>query len=98
MRCLAFRGFVYTYYSDPGLSTVSTGSREGRDQEERVAGLFFEQALLPQGWARDIRIAIDAGRMLSVETAASPQAGDERHSIGLPGISNLHSHAFQRGM
>jgi formimidoylglutamate deiminase len=63
-----------------------------------VAGLFFEQALLSQGWARDVRIAIDAGRVLSVETAASPQAGDERHSIGLPGISNLHSHAFQRGM
>jgi formimidoylglutamate deiminase len=63
-----------------------------------VAGLFFKEALLPQGWARDIRIAIDAGRLLSVEAATSPQAGDERHSIGLPGISNLHSHAFQRGM
>jgi formimidoylglutamate deiminase len=63
-----------------------------------VAGLFFEQALLPQGWARDVRIAIGAGRVFSVETATSPRAGDERHSIGLPGISNLHSHAFQRGM
>jgi formiminoglutamate deiminase len=63
-----------------------------------VAGLFFEQVLLPQGWARDVRIAIDAGRVFSVETATSPRAGDERHSIGLPGMSNLHSHAFQRGM
>ena len=25
-------------------------------------------------------------------------AGDERHAIGLPGMGNLHSHAFQRGM
>jgi formimidoylglutamate deiminase len=63
-----------------------------------VAGLFFEQALLPQGWARDVRIAVDAGRLVSVEAGVLAQPGDERHPIGLPGISNLHSHAFQRGM
>jgi formimidoylglutamate deiminase len=63
-----------------------------------VAGLFFEQALLPQGWARDVRIAVDAGRLVSVEAGASAQPNDERHRIGLPGIANLHSHAFQRGM
>jgi formimidoylglutamate deiminase len=63
-----------------------------------VAGVFFEQALLPQGWARDVRLAVDAGRLTSVEAGASAQPGDERHRIGLPGIANLHSHAFQRGM
>ncbi len=63
-----------------------------------MAGLFFEEALLPQGWARDVRIAVDAGRLMSVEAGASAQPGDERHRIGLPGMSNLHSHAFQRGM
>ena len=63
-----------------------------------MAGLFFEEALLPQGWTRDVRLAIDAGRLVSVRTATSAQAGDEQHSIGFPGISNLHSHAFQRGM
>jgi formimidoylglutamate deiminase len=63
-----------------------------------VAGLFFEQALLPQGWARDVRIAVDAGRLISVEAGALAQPSDERHRIGLPGIPNLHSHAFQRGM
>ena len=63
-----------------------------------MAGLFFEEALLPQGWARDVRIAVDGGRVVGVETGASAQVHDERHSIGLPGISNLHSHAFQRGM
>jgi formimidoylglutamate deiminase len=63
-----------------------------------VAGLFFEEALLPQGWARDVRIAVDAGRLMSVEAGDSAQPGDESHQIGLPGISNLHSHAFQRAM
>jgi formiminoglutamate deiminase len=63
-----------------------------------VSGLFFEQALLPQGWAREVRMVLDQGRLASVEPDASAQPGDERHRIGLPGMPNLHSHAFQRGM
>jgi formimidoylglutamate deiminase len=63
-----------------------------------VTGLFFEQALLPQGWASDVRIELDQGRLVRVEAGASAQAGDECHGIGLPGMPNLHSHAFQRGM
>ena len=56
------------------------------------------KALLPQGWCRDVRIAFDAGRIASVEAGASAAPGDERHAIALPGMPNLHSHAFQRGM
>jgi formimidoylglutamate deiminase len=63
-----------------------------------VAGLFFDEALLPQGWSRDVRIAVDAGRLVSVEAGVAAEPGDERHRIGLPAICNLHSHAFQRGM
>ncbi len=63
-----------------------------------MTGLFFEQALLPQGWAREVRIAIDAGLIVSVTSGGTAQPGDERHRIGLPGTCNLHSHAFQRGM
>ncbi len=63
-----------------------------------MTGLFFDQALLPQGWARDVRIAVDAGRIVSIASGSPAQSGDERHRIGLPGICNLHSHAFQRGM
>jgi formimidoylglutamate deiminase len=67
-------------------------------REERVAGLFFDEALLPQGWARDVRITVEAGRLAGVEAGVSPVAGDERHRIAIPGMPNLHSHAFQRGM
>ena len=63
-----------------------------------MSGLFFEEALLPQGWARDVRIAVDAGRIAGVAAGAVAEAGDEHHRIGIPGIANLHSHAFQRGM
>jgi formimidoylglutamate deiminase len=63
-----------------------------------VAGLFFDEALLPQGWVRDVRIAVEGGLVVSVTSGGEVAPGDERHRIGLPGISNLHSHAFQRGM
>ena len=55
-------------------------------------------ALLPQGWCRDVRIGFDAGRIASLEAGVAPAPGDERHAIVLPGMPNLHSHAFQRGM
>ena len=63
-----------------------------------MAGLFFDAALLPQGWARDVSIAVDAGRIVSVKSGAVAESGDEHHRIGLSGMGNLHSHAFQRGM
>ncbi|MDB5655505.1 MAG: formimidoylglutamate deiminase [Tardiphaga sp.] len=63
-----------------------------------MAGLFFAQALLPTGWAHDVRIGFDAGHITSIAVGVSPQAGDGHHAIGVPGMPNLHSHAFQRGM
>jgi formimidoylglutamate deiminase len=63
-----------------------------------VTRLFFDQALLAQGWARDVGIAVEAGRIVRIASGIPAEPGDERHRIGLPGIANLHSHAFQRGM
>jgi len=53
--------------------------------------------LLPDGWANDVRITLRDGLIAAIETGAEPDAG-ERHAIALPGLPNLHSHAFQRGM
>jgi len=63
-----------------------------------VTSIFAEQALLPDGWHADVRIAFTGDRITAVETAAGILPGDERHAILLPGMPNLHSHAFQRGM
>jgi formimidoylglutamate deiminase len=60
--------------------------------------LWFENALLPHGWARQVRIGIAGTRIAAVETGAPPLAGDERHGTALPGLCNVHSHGFQRGM
>lgn len=68
------------------------------DKSSATRTLFFGQALLPGGWAENVRIAIAGGLIESVTAGAAPQAGAERHAIGLPGMPNLHSHAFQRGM
>ena len=59
--------------------------------------LFFSQALLPAGWARDVRVMLDGASIGAVMEGAA-QPGDERHAIGVPGLSNLHSHGFQRGI
>jgi formimidoylglutamate deiminase len=53
-------------------------------------------ALLEGGWAARPRIGVDPrGVIASVETGAAPA---ERHFEGamLPGMTNLHSHSFQR--
>jgi formiminoglutamate deiminase len=60
--------------------------------------LWFESALLPSGWARGVRISASAGRIGHLSTDTQPQPGDERHAIALPGLPNVHSHAFQRGL
>jgi len=63
-----------------------------------MSALWFENALLPDGWARHVRIVIEAGRIASVTAGSPAEAEDERHANALPGIGNLHSHCFQRGM
>jgi formimidoylglutamate deiminase len=61
-------------------------------------GLHFTTALLQDGWAHDVRLTLEGGRIAAVERDVAAQPDDERAGIGLPGIANLHSHAFQRGM
>lgn len=60
--------------------------------------LWFESALLADGWAERVRVTLDGARIAAVETGVDPAAGDSRHGAAIPGLSNLHSHAFQRGM
>ena len=64
-----------------------------------IKTLFAEQALLPDRWARDVLIhygPVD-GRILKIERDAKA-GGDDHVGIVIPGMPNLHSHAFQRAM
>ncbi|MDE1173591.1 MAG: formimidoylglutamate deiminase [Parvibaculaceae bacterium] len=65
----------------------------------KTRAFFAPRALLPDGWAEHVRIGVnDAGKIVSVEAGASP--GDAALLAGplVPGMPNLHSHAFQRAM
>ena len=60
--------------------------------------LWFSSALLPGGWSAAVRLTVSEGLINRVETGVKPAASDERHGVAVPGLANLHSHAFQRAM
>src|ERR1700719_3506237 len=64
----------------------------------RMVNLWFASALLEPGWVENVRFGIDAGRIARIEAGIAATHDDEQHSIALPGIPNVHSHAFQRAM
>jgi formimidoylglutamate deiminase len=61
--------------------------------------LHADHALLPSGWARDVLLAWDdAGILQSVAPGAVASAAPRATGPVLPGMANVHSHAFQRAM
>jgi formiminoglutamate deiminase len=60
--------------------------------------IFAEQALLPDGWARQVEVQISSGCIKSLRSHSAPSAGSIRVNSLLPALANLHSHAFQRAM
>jgi formimidoylglutamate deiminase len=61
--------------------------------------LWAEVALLPAGFADGVRLEVDArGDLTQVETGAESANAERLSGVVLPGMPNLHSHAFQRAM
>ncbi|MCC6779411.1 MAG: formimidoylglutamate deiminase [Hyphomicrobiales bacterium] len=63
-----------------------------------IRELFFDRALLPAGWASDVRVQIEDGTIVAATEQASRSGAEHVTGIALPGLPNLHCHAFQRGM
>jgi formimidoylglutamate deiminase len=63
-----------------------------------MTSLWFRSALLPHGWANRVRVTAVNGRIERVAADVDPDDSDERLEVGIPGVPNLHSHAFQRGI
>lgn len=59
--------------------------------------IWAETALLPTGWATQVRVDIDATGRIKTVMADAPEAG-LRVPMLLPAPVNAHSHAFQRAM
>lgn len=61
--------------------------------------IYASEALLPQGWARDVHIEVDdAGTIRSVNAARKKGNVEDAGGPVMPGMANVHSHAFQRAM
>ena len=59
--------------------------------------IWAEQALLPEGWARDVAVTVADGRIASVKPGAA-RGGAMAVGLLLHAPTNLHSHAFQRAI
>lgn len=58
--------------------------------------IWAAQALLPQGWAQDVLVTLDQGRIVAALPGQPPQS--QRVGALMPAPANCHSHAFQRAM
>ncbi len=60
---------------------------------------FAERALLPEGWSAKVRLEVDTqGYLQGVAVDSTAEGAERLQGPLLPGMPNLHSHAFQRAM
>lgn len=59
---------------------------------------FFTEALLPSGWCRNVRVEVRQGLIDRVSVDAAADGREQREALVVPGMPNVHSHAFQRAM
>ena len=59
---------------------------------------FFQHALLPDGWADNVRVTVNNDCIQSVETNAKVKNDDNKAGVVIPALPNIHSHVFQRAM
>ena len=63
-----------------------------------MTALIFDHALVAEGWAADVRIEVADGVITEVRSAARRDGAEHVPGIAVPGMPNLHCHAFQKGM
>ncbi|MFQ5548393.1 MAG: formimidoylglutamate deiminase [Woeseia sp.] len=63
-----------------------------------MSSIYARRALLPGGWAENVRLDVSGGRIGAVGRGVTV-AGDEfQAGVVIPGVCNAHSHAFQRAL
>ena len=64
-----------------------------------MSDLFFDTAFLSGSWAHNVRLSFDSeGWILAVEADTTSLGAQHVPGIAVPGVPNVHSHAFQRAM
>jgi formimidoylglutamate deiminase len=72
--------------------------RRAAGETEVPVQLFLERALVPEGIACNVALTIAEGRIQSVTPQSIAGAVPLVRGLALPGMPNLHSHAFQRAL
>ncbi len=60
--------------------------------------IFAKRAFLSSGWADNVRLTVEGGKVARIDTGQTVQPGDTSVDTLLPALANLHSHSFQRAM
>ena len=64
-----------------------------------MTSLFAQDALLPTGWAKNVLLQWStSGELTAVTPHTEPRNAPTATGPVIPGLPNLHSHAFQRAM
>jgi formimidoylglutamate deiminase len=63
-----------------------------------MSRIWFQAALLPDGWADNVRFTLAEGRIARIQTQVAFEPEDEGQGIAVPGLPNVHSHTFQRAL
>ena len=63
-----------------------------------VGKIWAERALLADGWAHDVSVTCENGRITGLRARTTRDPDATRVGALLPAPANLHSHAFQRAM
>lgn len=67
-------------------------------QWESPSAIFAKHALTAQGWQQDVVLRLAHGAITTIESGTAAPAGAVMLDTVLPGMGNVHSHAFQRAM
>ncbi len=60
---------------------------------------FFSHLLTHDGWRQDVLLEMDeTGTIISLTAGAASEATVSHEGYAVPGMANVHSHAFQRAM
>lgn len=60
--------------------------------------VFAHKALLPDGWSDAVMLDIEDGCLQSVAAGQAQRDADTVVGFAIPGLTNAHSHAFQRAL
>jgi formiminoglutamate deiminase len=90
---------IHNGVHDSRASAVRQTTRALEIRQAVMAEIHVAHSLLEDGWRRNVLIAIHGRTIAAVTPDAAPPASAQRFSgAAVPGVANVHSHAFQRAM